>query len=90
MMVVALVLRPWIMQMRRLSIKPRILADDLQVIGTGPNHLKLFEVAFDAAQISPRHKSGYALRFPRIHRIRWDKPAREADRIDAVAKLVGT
>lgn len=50
----------------------------------------VFEVAFDAAQKSPRHKSGYALRFPRIHRIRWDKPAKEADRIDAVARLVGT
>ena len=49
----------------------------------------VFEVAFDAAQISPRHKSGYALRFPRIHRIRWDKPADEADKIKAVAALVG-
>ncbi len=39
----------------------------------------VFEVAFDAAQSSKRHKSGVALRFPRIHRIRWDKPAHEAD-----------
>ena len=49
----------------------------------------VFEVAFDSAQESPRHKSGYALRFPRINRIRWDKPATEADRIGALAKLVG-
>ena len=49
----------------------------------------VFEVAFDSANESKRHKSGYALRFPRIHRIRWDKPAAEADRIEAVAKLVG-
>ncbi|CDF40419.1 Putative ATP dependent DNA ligase [Chondrus crispus] len=49
----------------------------------------VFEVAFDAAQISKRHKSGYALRFPRIHRIRWDKPAAEADKIVNLAKLVG-
>lgn len=49
----------------------------------------VFEVAFDSAHQSPRHKSGYALRFPRIHRIRWDKPAGEADRIAAVAALVG-
>lgn len=49
----------------------------------------VFEVAFDAAQVSSRHKSGYALRFPRIHRIRWDKPAAEADRIETLAKLVG-
>ena len=49
----------------------------------------VFEVAFDSAHESARHKSGYALRFPRIHRIRWDKPAGEADRIEAVAALVG-
>ncbi len=39
----------------------------------------VLEVAFDSVQASKRHKSGVALRFPRIHRIRWDKPAREAD-----------
>lgn len=50
----------------------------------------VFEVAFDSAQISKRHKSGFALRFPRISRIRWDKPAHEADRIDALARIVGT
>lgn len=38
----------------------------------------VFEVAFDSAQASTRHKSGVALRFPRINRIRWDKPATEA------------
>lgn len=38
----------------------------------------VFEVAFDSAQPSSRHKSGVALRFPRISRIRWDKPASEA------------
>jgi DNA ligase-1 len=47
----------------------------------------VLEVAFDAAQRSTRHKSGYALRFPRIARIRRDKPADEADRIEAVAAL---
>ena len=41
----------------------------------------VFEVAFDAAHSSKRHKSGVALRFPRIHRIRWDKPAAEADQL---------
>ena len=50
----------------------------------------VFEVAFDGAQHSKRHKSGYALRFPRISRIRWDKPAAEADRIEALAALVST
>ncbi len=48
----------------------------------------VFEVAFDSAHESARHKSGYALRFPRIHRIRWDKPADEADRLEAVAALI--
>ncbi len=48
----------------------------------------VLEVAFDAAQRSTRHKSGYALRFPRIARIRRDKPAAEADGIEAVAALL--
>jgi DNA ligase-1 len=42
----------------------------------------VFEVAFDSAQRSSRHKSGVALRFPRINRIRWDKPAGEAATLD--------
>ncbi|MBU3023584.1 cisplatin damage response ATP-dependent DNA ligase [Aestuariibacter sp. A3R04] len=46
------------------------------------------EVAFDAVHPSGRHKSGVALRFPRIHRIRWDKPAVEADRLDTVKSLI--
>jgi DNA ligase 1 len=49
----------------------------------------VFEVAFDAVQQSTRHKSGVAMRFPRIHRIRWDKPAAEADTLESVLKLVG-
>ncbi|MBD3729990.1 MAG: cisplatin damage response ATP-dependent DNA ligase [Sphingomonadales bacterium] len=48
----------------------------------------VFEVAFDSVHASKRHKSGLAMRFPRIHRIRWDKPAHEADRIAALAALV--
>ena len=42
----------------------------------------VFEVAFDSAQQSGRHKSGIALRFPRINRIRWDKPVAEAATLD--------
>ena len=49
----------------------------------------VFEVAFDSAQTSSRHKSGYALRFPRINRIRWDKPAGEANQLEDLAVLVG-
>ena len=37
----------------------------------------VMEIAFDAINISKRHKSGVALRFPRINRIRWDKPVKE-------------
>jgi DNA ligase-1 len=46
------------------------------------------EVAFDAVQRSNRHKSGLAMRFPRIHRIRWDKPAAEADRLETLDRMV--
>ncbi|GGJ01964.1 cisplatin damage response ATP-dependent DNA ligase [Neoroseomonas lacus] len=48
----------------------------------------VFEVAFDAAQLSSRHKSGVALRFPRIARIRRDKPVEEADNLATVMALV--
>ncbi|KHK89587.1 cisplatin damage response ATP-dependent DNA ligase [Novosphingobium malaysiense] len=48
----------------------------------------VFEVAFDSVHASKRHKSGLAMRFPRINRIRADKPAHEADRIDALRALV--
>lgn len=41
----------------------------------------VLEVAFDSIHASSRHKSGLAMRFPRISRIRTDKPAAEADRI---------
>lgn len=48
----------------------------------------VFEVAFDSIHASPRHKSGLAMRFPRIARIRWDKPAAEADRIETLEAMV--
>jgi DNA ligase-1 len=48
----------------------------------------VLEVAFDAAQRSTRHKSGVAMRFPRIARIRTDKPAAEADRLETLIRLV--
>ncbi len=50
----------------------------------------VLEVAFDALFASTRHKSGVAMRFPRIHRIRWDKPAEEADTLATVRQLVGS
>jgi DNA ligase-1 len=39
-------------------------------------------------QRSTRHKSGVALRFPRISRLRWDKPPAEADRLEALMALI--
>jgi len=47
----------------------------------------VLEVAFEGIQVSGRHKAGLAMRFPRISRIRWDKPAEEADRLETLAKL---
>jgi DNA ligase-1 len=48
----------------------------------------VFEVAFDSVHSSTRHKSGVAMRFPRINRIRWDKPAHEADVLDTLKSLI--
>lgn len=45
------------------------------------------EVAFDNVQVSKRHKGGHALRFPRIVRLRDDKPVEEIDTIETVAAL---
>ena len=47
-------------------------------------HQMVVEVAFDSLQASSRHKSGIAMRFPRFSRIRWDKPAEEADTLDTL------
>ena len=47
----------------------------------------LLEVAFDSIQHSNRHASGFALRFPRIVRIRDDKPVEEVDTVERVAQL---
>jgi DNA ligase-1 len=50
----------------------------------------VLEIAFDAVQRSARHKSGVAMRFPRVHRIRWDKPAAEADSLAVLTALIGS
>ena len=50
--------------------------------------LLVLEVAFDSLHNSTRHKSGVAMRFPRISRIRIDKPAAEADRVETLAAMV--
>jgi len=48
----------------------------------------VFEVAFEGLQRSTRHKSGVAMRFPRINRIRWDKPPGEADELASLERLL--
>jgi DNA ligase 1 len=48
----------------------------------------VLEIAFEGLQRSPRHRSGLAMRFPRIHRIRWDKPSRDADRIETLEAML--
>src|SRR5215217_115546 len=48
----------------------------------------VLEVAFEGLQRSTRHKSGVAMRFPRIHRIRWDKPSREADELATLERML--
>ena len=48
----------------------------------------VLEVAFEGLNRSTRHKAGLAMRFPRISRIRWDKPAEEADTLENLRALL--
>jgi DNA ligase 1 len=50
--------------------------------------LQVFELAFEGIAASPRHKSGVALRFPRILRWRRDKPAAQAERLEQLTALL--
>jgi DNA ligase-1 len=53
-----------------------------------PDQGLVLEVAFEGLARSPRHKSGVAMRFPRINRLRWDKPPREADRLETLEGML--
>ena len=53
-----------------------------------PDHGLVLEVAFEGLQRSTRHKSGLAMRFPRINRLRWDKPPGEADRLERLETMI--
>jgi len=64
---------------------PSIPQDDRRAIAVNPEIV--IEVAFDIIQPSDLHESGFSLRFPRIVRIRDDKPAEEIDTIDRVRKI---
>ena len=48
----------------------------------------VLEIAFDSVHRSTRHRSGLAMRFPRVHRIRWDKPPEEADTVARLQAMV--
>ena len=60
----------------------------VRAVRAEPDHGLVFEVAFEGLQRSTRHKSGLAMRFPRISRIRWDKPPRDADRLESLEKML--
>src|SRR5499433_179883 len=53
-----------------------------------PEQGLVLEVAFEGLKRSTRHKSGVAMRFPRINRLRWDKPPREADRLGTLETML--
>ncbi len=53
-----------------------------------PDQGLVLEVAFEGLQRSSRHKSGVAMRFPRISRLRWDKPPREAERLETLERML--
>ena len=57
-------------------------------VAHAPEHGLVFEVAFEGLARSTRHKSGLAMRFPRISRLRWDKRPADADRIETLEALL--
>jgi DNA ligase 1 len=61
----------------------------VRAVKAGRDFGLVLEVAFEGLNRSPRHKSGIAMRFPRIHRIRWEKPAAEADRLETLEAMLG-
>jgi DNA ligase 1 len=60
----------------------------VRVVEHGAHAGLVFEIAFEGLNRSMRHKSGVAMRFPRISRIRWDKPAAEADRLTTLERML--
>jgi DNA ligase-1 len=60
----------------------------VRAVRAEPDHGLVLEVAFEGLNRSPRHRSGIAMRFPRINRLRWDKPPAEADRLETLEKLL--
>jgi len=67
--------------------RPLIISQDGQEVKIAPQYV--FEVAYEELQKSPTYGSGYALRFPRLVRVREDKGIEEADNISRVEALAG-
>jgi DNA ligase-1 len=61
----------------------------VRVVRAAPDFGLVFEVAFEGLNASARHKSGVAMRFPRISRLRFDKPPAEADRLATLKRFLG-
>ena len=53
-----------------------------------PGRGLVFEVAFEGLQRSARHRSGIAMRFPRISRLRFDKQPSDADRLETLLHML--
>jgi DNA ligase-1 len=60
----------------------------VRAVRAEPTHGLVLEVAFEGLARSSRHRSGIAMRFPRISRLRWDKPPAEADHIETLEALL--
>jgi len=60
----------------------------VRAVRAEPSHGLVIEVAFEGLQRSTRHKSGVAMRFPRVSRLRWDKPPAEADRLATLEAML--
>jgi DNA ligase 1 len=60
----------------------------VRAVRAEPDHGLVLEVAFEGLNRSTRHKSGLAMRFPRIARLRWDKPPHEADHIETLEAML--
>ncbi|MFT3974703.1 MAG: cisplatin damage response ATP-dependent DNA ligase [Amaricoccus sp.] len=60
----------------------------VRAVRAEPGHGLVLEVAFEGLARSTRHRSGVAMRFPRIARLRWDKPPAEADTLETLEALL--
>lgn len=69
-------------------MRPEDILGPVREVTHAPDQGLVLEVAFEGLQRSTRHKSGIAMRFPRINRLRWDKPPGEADRLETLAKML--